>query len=345
LGSGYNGQVFAFPLHCDYDQNMNHNQQHDNLSFLEHGIVVKLKVFPANASDKIKIQPGRVGTYRSEKMDELGKHDILYQRMLQSPSQSTKQKVLRHFALRIGTVDVPLVFVQQALGSANKALTMRTSYRAMQYPVPNYPHGGVGPKQDQIRAQVYSRVPSDAQTTRAVAQKKTEPVSVRQNIVRDLIWMYHHMYQQSLVVCDLKLEHILYSPSTKLSTLIDFDDVRFVLTDQEKLPAKSRYIQQWQVWQLLTLVAHVCNYHEFTSHVVKPKGKLFSPAGLASIACGAPGGSQDILLEAAIYFEKAFHKCEFTTANETALWENGATMMENTQNVYNRLMTWSGLLS
>ena len=348
LGSGYNGQVFAVPnILCDGDNN-------DKPS----DIVLKLKIFPANQSDEIKFRTGRIGTYRSETDEQ--KHYALYERLVLADDPTAACHTLQHFALRLGTVDVPLHMVQNAVQSANLHLSMASSYRAMQFPVKDYPHNSNDKHGLSIQSQVFARVGGNTQkgdthaprNLRAVSADSKTTANTRQHIVRDLVFIYRHMYQYGVLVCDMKLEHFLEQSSTDhqpTTTMIDFDDFRYTVSSNHKRYQSSllgKYAQQWQQWQLLVLLAHVCDYQSFTSQA--RFGKLLAPAGLASIACGAKGGDATLLPQAEVYFAGPLSKCGFSDdddddddSSSNELWKAGNKTLEHTADFYQALTDWS----
>eukprot|EP00977_Amphora_coffeiformis_P019717 scaffold7405_cov204-Amphora_coffeaeformis.AAC.15 len=357
LGCGYNGQVFATNLQC-----LKHNRRpkvddHQR----QRSIVVKLLTFPANKTDTKKFINGRIGTYKSDTAETEQKHKALHARLLARRNDTKSSKVLQHFAIPLGGVDVPLTLIRRAMESANHSLSMGSPYRGMVYPVPEYDHRNSNNNDQSIRGQVFTRLPSDAQTLRSVMDNKQQPISTsqRQSMVRDLIWIYRHMFHQNVLVCDIKMDHFLYSPSTDTTTLIDFDSVRFTI-DQET-PSGSQhnnnnnqrlglYARQWQLWQLLVMIAQVCDTEGLqqvqTQRLAADRG-LLSPAGLASIVCGARGGNASLWRQAKSVFANALRQCQFgrgDDSEEVIHWE----AFENEQadrihEIYKSMVHWSGL--
>ena len=80
LGCGYNSQVFAVTLQCHPRQDGNNSSTATNTTTM--AAVIKLRTFPANATDKKKFINGRIGTYKADTDDTVAKQKSLYDRVV-----------------------------------------------------------------------------------------------------------------------------------------------------------------------------------------------------------------------------------------------------------------------
>ena len=388
VGCGYNSQVFAVTMMCQQQQvqDTNNTATTTTTTITQVPIVIKLRTFPANASDTKKFIPGRVGTYKSDTEETVEKQRLLYQRLVLAPRDKDdinnnaalhqKRRILQHFALRLGSVQVPLSMIQRAVASANQRLTSHSPYRSVVFPVAgynHYPRGGGDSHNNEsdrlaLRGQVYAHLRDAIMVQDLFATSKhhrngqqENNLPVRQAIVRDLIFMYRHMFQQRVVVCDVKWPHLIYSNTANHTTMIDFDDFRFFRDN-----AGGRYNAVWQLWQLLVLLADLCD-HAGMQRNVRPSApapwrSLLEPSGLASIACGAPGGQADLLTTAESTFAHALQQCQFNNPLQqnssipwtTVLWTNRTTIImqdddddvfQHVQDFYDALAAWSGIVT
>jgi len=337
-------------------------------------VVIKLLTFPANRSDTKKFINGRIGTYKSDTDETEQRHEALYTRLLSGRNDTESSKVLRHFAIPIGSMDVPLSLIRRAAESANQSLSVHSPYRGMVYPVPGYDHRD---HDRTIRGQIFLPLPPDARSLRPVLENNKANLQQRQTIVHDLIRMYQYMFQRHVLVCDIKMDHFMYSPITNTVTLIDYDSIRFTSNEQDTSDNQSTvrlytHTHQWQQWQLLVLIVHVCDYETAFSKESQFRrirqeltrtrimtSDLSSPSGLASIVCGARGGDTTIWQRAKSIFAYSLERCQFhqheeshgktttiikTTTPKIIHWEifeNETFSNDNIQEIYDSLLQWS----
>ena len=335
-------------------------------------VVIKLLTFPANRSDTKKFINGRIGTYKSVTNETEQRHEALYTRLLWGRNDTESSQVLQHFAIPIGSMDVPLSLVRRAAQSANQSLSVHSPYRGMIYPVSGYDH--------RDRGQIFLPLPPDARSLRQVLDSNKnnnkDILQQRQTIVHDLIRMYQYMFERHVLVCDIKMDHFLYSPTTDTVTSIDYDSIRFTSTSNEQDESENQstvrlhtqthtHTHQWQQWQLLVLIAHVCDdgtaltkgsqfgriRQRLTRTSIIIPG-LVSPSGLASIVCGARGGDTTIWQRARSIFAKSLERCQFqreeshenTTTITTSqgvrwdIFENETLSNDNIQEIYDSLL-------
>lgn len=227
LGRGNDGHVYAASMVCT-----NRNKK----------TPIAIKVPTRHTSN--------IGNYYvvNEDAKTWNQRKELFQRMMSK--NSSKDVLNRYFTIHLGSIELPL----EMLRDTNRAGNHHGAVKAQRQGLIVNSTDNQALQNHTIKAQVFRF--TDGEKTDNILKSNSFPQTGRQQIVRDLVFMYKYMYERDIVHCDISARHILYSGSRRETSLIDFE--RF-LTMQPDTKDRTK-IKMAQLWQLLVLIANMCTY-------------------------------------------------------------------------------------
>lgn len=317
LGCGYNGHAFAVSKECDSG----------NISNIPTNLVVKLRSRPLD-NNKTAI----IGFYGSEGASKSRENRALFDRL----SQGGEDKILKHIFVQLGVVDIGASDIQYAISDFNRVSTHKMRFRSMvQAPPPPQSSDQQQPQPLPIQGKIYASL-DDARmiSTFLGKQGSLRKEQRHYQAVRDLVFMFYYMYQRGILHCDMKLHHVMYSMTTNVTSLIDFDEHLLLplrkLDNRKKATQMESLQQKSQLWHLLIVIANVCDFkaqrEQESTHATK----------LGVGQCKPPG--EHIFLRPSKTFGAIFDSCGF---DRPMVWTDD--MMNHAEATYHALANWSGL--
>lgn len=342
LGCGFNGHAFSVLTACDTATLQNKD---------EGRIVVKL-TSKAVTNSTLHNDTRPLGMYANETRGR--SNSVLYerffrfvhqQRMSHEERENYQKKILQHFILQIGVVHIPPSLLQYAALDFNRSVTRAMRFRGI-VPLQHDPQH-TDDEPSVVKGELYELLSGSTAIPFWLGHKhnRMEEEGRQQHVVRQLVFMYRHMYERGILHCDMKLDHLMYSPLTNTTSIIDFDVYRLnpmppqvdrelatATTEKRKKVLETLLKQKKQQWQLLVLIANICD-----SKAQQSQQKEL-PLAWGQVLCNGDEGPEIALVDPQQHFAAIFDKCKFDTP---MVWS--ADMINHTRDTYQALAEWSGL--
>jgi len=289
IDCGYDGHVYSADMYCSGDKRRPRR------------IVLKVTTRPVDGSK----DPKAPRMYTSDDLTLRKKEEKLYYQLLGSTTEGFK----KHFAIPLGAVNIPHAMLYEGMEQANNDCV-------------DGRYDGIINSTNEA-ATVVSADILDFVSGKNLGEALRENPSLetRRHIVRELVKMYHHMYDRKVLHCDISCAHIVVSGNQ--TTLIDFYR-HSIETNDPNLAHR----QQTQLWQLLSLIGNVC-----TDTMGHEREMDFSVP-----VCACNLGRPDELADPSDLMKRlkpALKKC-----SHGFKWRN--VTMDNTEQTYTDLLKWSG---
>jgi len=184
-----------------------------------------------------------------------------------SQTSNSKRTLRKYFKLPFGTIKIPLYEIYSAI------LTSRND----KHP----PHCRIGVQGMNITSTgsevVTAMLVEKANGVRAV-DKDIYTTNEWYKLIKDLILSYEHMYHTEFIHQDISLSHVMIEESKDgiQTQFIDFDRHAFLHNHHVQEKKKRLLQQRVQFYQLLALLANVCDDNN-PEHHHRPSGKFPIP--------------------------------------------------------------------
>ena len=154
-------------------------------------------------------------------------------------------------------------------------------------------------------------------------------VSDKLQIVRDLVRMYRQMYERRIIHMEVMARHIFYSVRKKRTTIIDFN----LHENLKKEDPDCLRWQEWQLYQLLTLIGDLCAYEKRST--LLPASLQRKPLYKVEHLTG--GHHPDTFPPSLNKLIPPMRKCHFDEELPSSIMN-----MKNMTQRYEKLVLWSG---
>ena len=286
VGVGYQGHVFSAEMNCP------NGAMH---------VAVKVFARPMGVTKNF-----RNDTWVYNSLGDTGKEksQALYDRLMTNVTHD----IQKYFALTLGTVDIPPVLLWDAVKVANQDTKVQAKFKEVVF--------SESQGDNVLVAEAAEFVSGDPIYPDSGEKGVIWTPEEKRLIVKDLVRMFRHMHDRKVAHDDVFGCHVLFSPFFNQTKLIDFGYASFV----DKKPRKrwSR-LQQFEMWNLLSLIGNLCIHQENQFNVVFHKATHRT--------------NPERLMKRLM---PALEKCNF---NRNMTWNEDS--MINTERTFQALADWS----